>query len=127
MTELVAQIEEARIDGPMTDAEGRLCAQYRFPETFIGFQGHFPGYPVLPAVIQIRTGQLLAEALHGGPLLLQSVDKGKFLQQIQPDQVIDAVCRKGSLGGKNAYEIRLTVDEKTASQFWLVPQDEEIS
>jgi len=48
------------------------------------FAGHFPGFPVLPAVAQFS---LLTEALaavHGRPCTIEAIPVAKFLQPVAP-------------------------------------------
>lgn len=60
---------------------------------FIGFDGHFPGYPVLPAMLQVLLGIIVSEKLYGQKLTLQKLDKAKFMSQIQPDQTLTVACK----------------------------------
>lgn len=60
---------------------------------FIGFNGHFPDYPVLPAMLQVLLGIIVSEELSGTRLTLQKLDKAKFMAQIQPEQTITVSCR----------------------------------
>ena len=60
---------------------------------FIGFDGHFPDYPVLPAMLQILLGIIVSEELYGTKLALQKLDKAKFMAQIHPGQTITVSCR----------------------------------
>ena len=67
--------------GPETGAR-----RYRFGPGFIGFSGHFPGNPVLPAIVQIRAVVSLAEEEGGKTLRLAAVRSAKFLAPIRPDE-----------------------------------------
>ena len=60
---------------------------------FIGFNGHFPGYPILPAMLQVLLGIIVSEELYGTKLVLQKLDKAKFMAQIQPGQTVTVTCR----------------------------------
>ena len=60
---------------------------------FIGFDGHFPDYPILPAMLQILLGIIVSEELYGQKLALQKLDKAKFMAQIQPEQSITVSCK----------------------------------
>ena len=62
--------------------------RYRFGEDFIGFAGHFPGYPILPAILQTLLAQQLAEQLAGRPLEFQGLGKAKFSRQLRPGEEV---------------------------------------
>ena len=59
---------------------------------FIGFDGHFPDYPVLPAMLQVLLGIIVSEDICGTRLTLQKLDKAKFMAQIRPEQNITVSC-----------------------------------
>jgi len=64
--------------------------EYIFPQSFLGFQGHFPGKPVLPAVVQIMIfRESIAEEL-ARPLEIVKVTRAKFLKVIGADVSVTA-------------------------------------
>ena len=84
---------------PMQSAIARLLSEssvtptgctaaIRFPMDFIGFQGHFPGNPVVPAVCLISTVELLAEHCLGRDLTITKVVSAKFRTPILPEQTV---------------------------------------
>lgn len=58
-----------------------------FPPDFIGFAGHFPGQPVLPAIIQICMVRLFWSDVVS-PVDSLDVISAKFLKPVLPDQDI---------------------------------------
>ena len=61
MSRLVREIEQCM--SGLTEAEGdEVTARFLFPAAFIGFQGHFPERPVLPAVCKIQAAIAVLEA-----------------------------------------------------------------
>ncbi|MEN8126655.1 MAG: hypothetical protein ABFR90_02500 [Planctomycetota bacterium] len=65
--------------------------EYIFPQSFLGFQGHFPGKPVLPAVVQIMLfRESIAEEL-AQPLEIAKITRAKFLKVINADISVKAV------------------------------------
>ncbi|NQU45178.1 hypothetical protein HQ520_17995, partial [bacterium] len=59
---------------------------FRFEPGFPGFQGHFPGAPILPGVVMLLAGQVVAEKLTGKPLRIRTIDRAKFMQPVFPRQ-----------------------------------------
>ena len=90
---------------------------YRFGPDFIGFSGHFPGNPILPAFVQILTGLTLAEEHKGCFLELESIEKAKFSIPLYPDQKIEVECRYREEKGRYICDARLSVAEGLASSF----------
>ena len=100
-------------------APDKAVGRYVFPESFIGFSGHFPGYPVLPAYVQILTALTVIEEWKGRSLQLDSIEKAKFHIELRPQQEITVQCREFETSGKTAFEINLTVAENLAAAFLL--------
>ena len=79
---------------------------------FIGFNGHFPGYPVLPAMLQVLLGIIVSEKLYGQKLTLQKLDKAKFMRQIKPGQTITVagkITRPPALEPEQTIKARITI------------------
>lgn len=117
-------IKAACVGPPVMEEDSLAVRQIlRFPADFVGFAGHFPTDPILPAVVQISVGVFLAEMLHDpqfrGHLVLVAVQRAKFMRKLGPEQTITAFCRKRA-GHDHAFEAALAVDEDPASSFTLV-------
>lgn len=93
------------------------------PADFPGFAGHFPGFPVLPAVLQVLAAQVLVEELRGRPLRLAKLERAKFLRPVRPGERLQVACRLR----KGNWEARLEVQGEPAASFsmTLVEEDEE--
>ena len=61
-------------------------AVFVFPKTSPVFSGHFPGNPVLPAVIQMPAVRLVAERALGRPLLPKSQERSRFTNVVRPEE-----------------------------------------
>jgi len=64
-----------------------------FPESFSGFQGHFPDQPVLPGVCQIALAMVVAGRMRGSRQRLAEVVNAKFVAMVQPNQPLRIECR----------------------------------
>lgn len=97
--EVVRVLESALVEPRMENVElsGSLfSADLVFDESAPYFQGHFPGMPVLPGVVQLGLAERFAEAVAGRPPVLKSVRKMKFMNVIRPgDRVRIRVKRTG--------------------------------
>ena len=94
--------------------------QYRFDKNFVGFSGHFPGYPLLPAFVQIMLGIVLLETQKGFPIELNTVSNAKFLLQIRPEQELTVECRDCTPGGKMGSDIKIFNSDGLAASFRVV-------
>jgi 3-hydroxyacyl-[acyl-carrier-protein] dehydratase len=93
--------------------------RYRFGPGFIGFSGHFPGNPVLPAIVQIRAVVSLAEEEGGKTLRLAAVRSAKFLAPIRPDEDVWIRVRRRVDSGMDICDATLSVAGKTVAAFQL--------
>jgi 3-hydroxyacyl-[acyl-carrier-protein] dehydratase len=107
-------------------AGGRIVTACQLPEQSPVFEGHFPGYPILPGVLMIetmaQTGGWLVLATLGCtkmPFLMQ-VEKAKMRTFVTPGQTLSAeahMVHEGSgyavmkariaMGGKNVADAEI--------------------
>lgn len=105
---------------PVRRAEdGSWKGLFRFPSDFPGFSGHFPGNPILPAVIQLLSVLAVIEEAYGQRARLLSLDKAKFQERIFPDQEIEVRCRVQEDRQRWTVEATLTVDDQRAATLRL--------
>lgn len=72
----------------VVDGEQSLSAYYSFPRTFAGFQGHFPGNPLVPGVCLIQAVAGMLETAYQEPLRIKMVKNVKFTSPVVPDEMI---------------------------------------
>ncbi|MDY0190910.1 MAG: hypothetical protein RBR22_09275 [Desulfuromonas sp.] len=107
---------DAGANGAITTVRQRYC----LPPDFIGFSGHFPGYPIVPAVVQVFMAQLVAEQHLSMRLPLSSVERAKFHRQLQPLDIIDVQCQRKEVHGRGVVDVQLYVADDHVASFWLV-------
>jgi 3-hydroxyacyl-[acyl-carrier-protein] dehydratase len=71
---------------------GELRARFLFPAEFLGFQGHFPGKPILPAVCQIQAVLEMLEAWKGKRVTLREIILAKFAAPVSCDEEVVYLC-----------------------------------
>lgn len=106
---------------------GEAAQDFVFAEDFLGFDGHFPGYSILPAMVQVQTAQLLAEAAYGRRLTLGSISHAKFLLQLRPGMRIRVGVRERQMAGRTVSEGRLETAEGVAASFVMMFAGQEAS
>jgi 3-hydroxyacyl-[acyl-carrier-protein] dehydratase len=119
MNKLKTEIVNATLGPIEVIAPDKAVGRYLFPQSFIGFAGHFPGYPVLPAYVQVLTAITVIEEWKGRPFQLASVERAKFHIELRPDQEITVQCREIEIKGKTVIEAILTVTEGIAAVFLM--------
>lgn len=112
--------------GPVREREpGTFIRSYCFAPDFIGFSGHFPGYPILPAFVQILTVLTMAEETKGRPVKVLTLEKAKFQKEVFPGQEIKIELRERITKGKKKIEATLMVAENQTASFLLTFSEEE--
>ena len=79
---------------------GAVSAELNFPPDFAAFAGHFPGQPVLPAVIQLVVVRVLAGKLLQVPLEMVKTGRMKFKGMIKPDEVVQVQVTLSKIDGQ---------------------------
>jgi 3-hydroxymyristoyl/3-hydroxydecanoyl-(acyl carrier protein) dehydratase len=86
--------------------EAVLC----FQPGFVGFSGHFRGNPVLPGVVMIYTGWLLAQLCFKKELDLYSITRAKFAEPVYPFDMMNlemkSINRDDEPGGEYSVIVR---------------------
>ncbi|MEM5435182.1 AMP-binding protein [Paraburkholderia diazotrophica] len=89
----VAAAFDARAEGFELLSEARsgddLHYALRVPPTLVHFDGHFPGLPILPGVVQLDWAIRLAAEHVTGVRDIESVDRLKFTAPVMPGAMLD--------------------------------------
>jgi len=85
--------------------DGSLSAEVRTPKESAWFDGHFPGYPVLPGIAQLGMVYEVVRRSLNCPVRVAEVNNIRFKQMIVPDDCLmfNAELRPGS--GRYAFRI----------------------
>lgn len=125
MNEILQGIKGAALDAVTINESGSFTQHYRFDDRFVGFDGHFPNAPILPAIVQIMTVISLAGEESGCRQRLVSVEDAKFLVPIRPDQELLVECCRKIVRGKTLHDAKMSVARNTAARFLLELVSEE--
>ena len=117
MNELMIDAVKKSAVGPAQITGTAITGKYLFKDDFIGFSGHFPGYPILPAVVQLIAAQCLIEEQKGHGLVLFSVQNAKFLKEIRPGDEISVRCSDIRFRGEPGSRVEILSGKKIAASF----------
>ena len=82
---IVENLYDLKIQPDQKSAEALLY----FSDSFIGFDGHFPGTPLLPGILMMKTGLLVSEIAVEKHLRVEKVKHAKFAKSIFPKQKVN--------------------------------------
>jgi 3-hydroxyacyl-[acyl-carrier-protein] dehydratase len=91
-----------------------------FTDSFIGFAGHFPDYPIVPAILQTLMAQMLAEEVMGESLQFLGLSRAKFTRQLRPDEQVDISLKCKDKEGQLRCSTRLMVGNESVASFTLL-------
>ncbi len=89
-----------------SQSDGALAAEVRVPASSRWFDGHFPGYPVLPGIAQLAMVFDLIQGALGVPARVLEVSRVRFKQMIVPADRLQLVAEPRP-GREGAYAFRV--------------------
>jgi 3-hydroxyacyl-[acyl-carrier-protein] dehydratase len=92
---------------------------YVFPVGFVGFQGHFPGNPILPAIVQLMTARQSIAGQLGCEVAVTKVTRAKFHEIIPPEVVVTVLWNIRQQEDGYMCKCVLEASGKTAASFNL--------
>jgi 3-hydroxymyristoyl/3-hydroxydecanoyl-(acyl carrier protein) dehydratase len=91
--------------------QGLLGAEVRVPAESRWFDGHFPGYPVLPGIAQLAMVFDVIQGALAAPARVLEVGRVRFKQMIRPEDQLQ-VWAEPRPGREGAYSFRITKNEE---------------
>jgi 3-hydroxyacyl-[acyl-carrier-protein] dehydratase len=119
VSRLVQEIEQCM--SGLTGAEGdELTARFLFPAAFVGFQGHFPGRPILPAVCKIQAALAMLEASREREVRLREIVSAKFLSPVTCGEEVLVRCAVAMQeGGQGVVKATVARNGESVAKFRL--------
>ena len=98
----------------------QIQACFTFPETFVGFQGHFPEQPVLPGICMIQAALCILSTWKKRPVHLCEIAMAKYYKIIIPNEKVDFNGREKPDDTCSAkVTIQLIADDKRVAELRL--------
>jgi len=120
MSLLKQSIEAAVIGSPDIEPGARVTACLAFQKDFIGFSGHFPGYPILPAFVQIACAAMLIRRATDTALIPVVLEKAKFISEIHPGDRIRVSCIRIKTPKENHWRVFIHAGKTPAAEFQVI-------
>ncbi len=100
-------IEKIFLDRQVDEERTTGTARIKCPSDFAAFEGHFPGEPILPGVIQLAAVRNLASFMAGVELVPVSTERIKFSGMVKPEEEIDVTMKLEPKGDLREVRFRL--------------------
>lgn len=110
-------IKKFLISSWINKEQEKIIQTYIFKENFIGFKGHFPQNPILPAIIQILLAKICLQNLLKEKIKIKKIFKAKFLYPIKPNDKISLQCEKAD--SPLIYNCNIIIKNKLVTTFKL--------
>ncbi len=90
--EAILSLFETTLSEPIIECrhrtENSVEADVFFPSDALYFEGHFPGFPLLPGVVQVHFARHFAEIFFHCSLIPVDISQLKFSRMIYPDETV---------------------------------------
>lgn len=96
------------------ERDGTITATFCFPPSFVGFDGHFPGNPVLPGIVQLMAA--LYTAAKGQKTIPLAIKQAKFTRPVSPNEPVTVVARTTQTEQGFSSSVELFVDNDPCAQ-----------
>jgi 3-hydroxyacyl-[acyl-carrier-protein] dehydratase len=78
----------------LEESGDKIKARFIFPSDFTGFDGHFPGRPVLPGVCKIQAVIAMLELWYQKNICIKEISSAKFFSPVFDNQEIIVTTSK---------------------------------
>jgi 3-hydroxyacyl-[acyl-carrier-protein] dehydratase len=100
-------------------SERQATSRFLFPETFIGFQGHFPDKKILPGVCQVQSALATVEKAKNKKAILREIVLAKYFAPVAPNEEILCACSDLQENGEFTYKAVITKGNVKVSELKL--------
>lgn len=103
---------EKSLQSMIETEDGRVRGVFSFSPDFPAFEGHFPGQPVLPAVVQVAAVRLLAARHLDVKLIPVSLNRSKFKAMVGPNEPMTITISLDQSGNDVTISFSITSETK---------------
>lgn len=110
------------MSAPECTETGTISARVQVRADSPWFAGHFPGFPVLPAIAQLDMLVEMVARATGVPLYLRAASRIKFKRLVLPGGVLTLHARPGTEPGQYSCHISEGREEVSGGTIFLAPK-----
>jgi len=111
------ELKDALISA-QTVEPGVVSIEFQYPPAFTGFQGHFPGDPILPGVCLLQSLRIGLEQAWQMPLRLAEVVNAKFIMPARPgEKLLYTVRESARADGVISTKTKVTCNGERVAEF----------
>lgn len=118
MNKIRREIRNALSVEPYPDGEG-FDAELMLNGDFTGFEGHFPGNPVMPGIYLISACLLAAGEALGSSVKMSRLKSAKFFSPVAPGEKVTINASFEQRKTENMMKAQLSCNEKRVAQIAL--------
>jgi 3-hydroxymyristoyl/3-hydroxydecanoyl-(acyl carrier protein) dehydratase len=97
-----------------------LKACFCFDSGLAVFEGHFPGMPLVPGIMQIEMARYAVESHTGRQFRISLITRAKFARPVVPDEIIDMQAALSREEGTLKVRAQSRVDGELAASVSMV-------
>lgn len=101
------------------EPDGALACVFRLPFDYNGFNGHFPGAPLLPGMCHVDLALHAVRIAVGAPVSLAGIVRARFHRKVRPGENLRVVVRRDGGAMSASWRATHTVSEELAAELVL--------
>lgn len=118
MNTIRKEIRDALSVAPYPDGEG-FDAEFMLNGDFTGFEGHFPGNPILPGIYLVTACLLAAGEALGSSVKMSRLKSAKFFSPVAPGEKVAIKASFEQREAEKMMKAQLSCDERRVAQIVL--------
>ena len=118
MSSLSSSVRNCMIRAPEETSPGVWETSFVFTADFSGFDGHFPGDPMLPGVAQIMASAYTASG--GRSVHIKQIGRTKFMSMVRPGDVMSVRAKVVPKHGDLVVAAECFINAEPCAQIKLV-------
>ncbi len=104
---------------PIKETDRGFEKDFLIPDTFDGFDGHFPGNPIMPAMAQLMLAQVAIEEKNSKPITILNITRAKFIEIVKPNSLVTVAFQEKTGDSSVSCKCKLLINDTPVSTFTI--------